>query len=412
MLESVKLQKRQSEIRQTLAELAAKESPNETEIRSMGDLDKEYQTNETRYRAALIAEDDERRDAKNDLETRSDREWSDMVAKFELRQVALNLDEGRALDGVTAEIVQEMRSTGGYRGVPVPFEALEQRAGETVSTGTPDPMNTRPIIERLFPASVAARLGVQSINVTQGSEAWPVATSGAVAGWAATEGGSIGDASAFATAEATLSPDQTLGAHMRITRKAMKQSGAGLEAAIRRDMAAAIGAELDRAVLNGSGASGQPLGIVTGAATYGITSTDMSAAAVSWAAFRAEVVAFMEANAISAASAIRLGLTPALWSDLDDTLVSGTAVSEWDRMVKHIPQGNIATTNTLGAGTAILTANVGGMAPAFVGLWGGVDVIRDPYSDAQSGGLRLTGLVTADVTVARGLQTRILTNFG
>ncbi len=412
MLESVKLQKRQSEIRQTLAELAAKESPNETEVRSMGDLDKEYQTNETRYRAALIAEDDERRDAKNDLETRSDREWSDMVAKFELRQVALNLDEGRALDGVTAEIVQEMRSTGGYRGVPVPFGALEQRAGETVSTGTPDPMNTRPIIERLFPASVAARLGVQSINVTQGSEAWPVATSGAVAGWAATEGGSIGDASAFATAEATLSPDQTLGAHMRITRKAMKQSGAGLEAAIRRDMAAAIGAELDRAVLNGSGASGQPLGIVTGAATYGITSTDMSAAAVSWSAFRAEVVAFMEANAISAASAIRLGLTPALWSDLDDTLVSGTAVSEWDRMVKHIPQGNIATTNTLGAGTAILTANVGGMAPAFVGLWGGVDVIRDPYSDAQSGGLRLTGLVTADVTVARGLQTRILTNFG
>ncbi len=412
MLESVKLQKRQSTIRQTLAALAAKESPDENEIRSMGDLDKEYQTNEIRYRAALIAEDDERRDAKNDLETRSDREWSDMVAKFELRQVALNLDEGRALDGVTAEIVQEMRSTGGYRGVPVPFEALEQRAGETVSTGTPDPMNTRPIIERLFPASVAARLGVQSINVTQGSEAWPVATSGAVAGWAATEGGSIGDASAFATAEATLSPDQTLGAHMRITRKAMKQSGAGLEAAIRRDMAAAIGAELDRAVLNGSGASGQPLGIVTGAATYGITSTDMSAAAVSWAAFRAEVVAFMEANAISAASAIRLGLTPALWSDLDDTLVSGTAVSEWDRMVKHIPQGNIATTNTLGAGTAILTANVGGMAPAFVGLWGGVDVIRDPYSDAQSGGLRLTGLVTADVTVARGLQTRILTNFG
>tara|TARA_E500000305_G_C4029093_1_gene243672 strand:+ start:6004 stop:7242 length:1239 start_codon:yes stop_codon:yes gene_type:complete len=412
MLESVKLQKRQSEIRQTLAELAAKESPNETEIRSMGDLDKEYQTNETRYRAALIAEDDERRDAKNDLETRSDREWSDMVAKFELRQVALNLDEGRALDGETAEIVQEMRSTGGYRGVPVPFEALEQRAGETVSTGTPDPMNTRPIIERLFPASVAARLGVQSINVTQGSEAWPVATSGAVAGWAATEGGSIGDASAFATAEATLSPDQTLGAHMRITRKAMKQSGAGLEAAIRRDMAAAIGAELDRAVLNGSGASGQPLGIVTGAATYGITSTDMSAAAAEWSAIRGEIVAFMEANAINSAGAVRLGLPPALWSTMDDAILSGTDSTQWDRLVRHVPESNIAITNTLGAGTAILTANVGGMAPAFVGLWGGVDVIRDPYSDAQSGGLRLTGLVTADVTVARGLQTRILTNFG
>lgn len=409
MLESKKLELRRSEIRQELSALAGNEKPGDDEIRKMDELDKEYRNAETRYRAALIAEDDERRDAAGDLETRDAKEWSAMMGNFELRQVALNLDEGRQLDGETAEIVQEMRNAGGYRGIPVPFEALEQRS--TVASGTPDPVNTRPIIDRIFPQSVAARLGVQSINVTQGSEAFPVATSGAIAGWAATEGGDVAAANPFATTEATLSPDWTLGAHMRITRKAMKQSGAGLEAAIRRDMASAIGAALDDAVLNGSGASGEPLGIVAGAATYGITDTDMAAAAADWAAFRAEVVAFMEANAINSASAVRLGLTPALWSGLDDTLISGTAVSEWERMTRHIPEGNIATTNTLGAGTAILTANVGGVAPAFMGLWGGVDVIRDVYSDAQSGGLRLTGLVTADVTVARAVQTRILSNF-
>lgn len=409
MLESVKLQKRQSEIRETLANLAGKDKPDETEIRSMGDLDKEYQTNETRYRATLIAEDTERRDAKGDLENRDAKEWSDMMGRFELRQVALNLDEGKALDGETAEIVAEMRHAGGYRGIPVPFEALEQRS--TVSSGTPDPVNTRPIIDRIFPQSVAARLGVQSINVTQGSEAFPVATSGAIAGWAATEGGDVAAANPFATTEATLSPDQTLGAHMRITRKAMKQSGAGLEAAIRRDMASAIGAALDDAVLNGSGVSGEPLGVIAGAATYGIASTDMTAAAAEWAAIRGEIVKFMEANAINSAGAVRLGLPPAIWSSMDDALLSGTDSTQWDRLVRHVPESNIAITNTLGAGTAILMANVGGVAPAFMGLWGGVDVIRDVYSDAQSGGLRLTGLVTADVTVARSVQTRILTNF-
>jgi hypothetical protein len=36
-------------------------------------------------------------------------------------------------------------------------------------------------------------------------------------------------------------------------------------------------------------------------------------------------------------------------------------------------------------------------------------LIRDPFSDAQSGGLRLTALTTADVTVARPAQIRILT---
>lgn len=412
MRQSVKLQKRQSEIRQQLADLAGKDNPTADETRSMDELDKEYQTNESRYRASLIAEDSERREAAGDLETRSDREWSEMVGKFELRQVALNLDEGRALDGATAEIVQEMRSSGGYRGIPVPYEALIEQRADTVSSGTPSPVNTRPIIDRLFPASVAAKLGVSSVNITQGSEEWPVATSGAVAGWAATEGGAVGDSTAFATAERSLSPDHTLGAHMRITRKAMKQSGAGLEAAIKRDMNAAIATALDTAIINGTGADGEPLGIIPGAATYGITDTDMSAATVDWAAFRAEVVAFMNANAISAASMVKLSLPPALWADLDDALITGTAVSEWDRLVKHIPEGNIANSAVLPTGTVILTANVNGLAPAFVGLWGGVDMIRDVYSDAQSGGLRLTGLVTADVTVARGLQTRILSNFG
>ena len=107
-----------------------------------------------------------------------------------------------------------------------------------------------------------------------------------------------------------------------------------------------------------------------------------------------------------------MAFEPAIWAELDDTLIAGTAVSEWDRLVKHIPAGNIALANQLDAGTAILTTSAGGVPPAFLGLWGGVDTIRDPISDAQNGGLRLTGLLTADVTVARGLQTRILTGIG
>ncbi len=409
MLESVKIARRQSEIRQALAELVGKENPTEDETRSMESLDAEYRTNETRYRAALVAEDSERREAGADLETRSDRQFADLVAGFEMRQVVFALNDGRALSGQTAEVVQEMRNAGGYRGIPVPFAALEQR--NTVSGDLPSPTQTRPIIDRLFPASVASRIGVQAINITQGSTEWPVATSGATAGWSTTEGGNVPNATTFQTVERMLSPDNTLGAHMRISRKAMKQTGEGLEQAVRRDMSAAIGAELDRAVLMGTGADGQPLGIVPGAATYGIASTAVGAAA-SWSAFRAEVVAFMQANAISAATGVNMAFDPEIWAELDDTLIAGTAVSEWDRLTKHIPAGNIALANQLAAGTSILTTSTGGIAPAFLGLWGGVDLIRDPYSDAQSGGLRLTGLVTADVTVARGSQIRILTGIG
>ena len=406
MLDSVKIQRRQSEIRQALAELAGAETLTEETRSKMDKLDQEYQDGERKFRAALIGEAEEREQAKGELETRSGTEWADMMGKFELRQVALALDEGKALDGATAEIIEEMRSAGGYRGIPIPYEALEQRAGETVSTGTPEPKTIRPIIDRIFPGSVAEKLGVQRIGIAQGETAFPVATSGAVFGWQTDELSNVGAANPYATSERSLTPDHTGGAQMVITRKALKQSGAGLEAAIRRDLNAVIGAELDRVVINGSGAAGEPLGIIPGAATYGITSTPVGAEA-SWAAFRAEIVAFMEANAITSPGGVNLAFDPAIWADLDEALISGTAVSEWDRLTKHV--GNPAISSIIPAESAILTANVGGIAPAYLGIYGGVDLIRDPFTKAGSGSLVLTGLVTADVTAPRGLQTRILT---
>lgn len=416
MLESVKIQRRQSEIRQALAGLVGKEKPDENEVRQIETLDLEFRQNETRLRGALIAEDTERREAGADLETRSDREWDELVGRFELRQVALALDEGRQLDGATAEIVQEMRSQGGYRGIPVPWAALELRAGETVASGTPDPIQTRPIIDRLFPDSVAARMGAQMINIDHGAIEWPVVTSSVTAGWADGETANVAGPTVFATTDRALKPEHNLGVMMKITRKALKQSGDALEQAVRRDMNGAMAVSLDKAIFLGTGANGQPLGVITGAGTYGITSTD-AAALASWAAFRAAVVRFITGNAADSPSAVRGLIRPELWSLLDDTLIEGTAVSEWDRLLKNIPASNIAMShNALAAPSgdpletqALLTTSAGGVAPIFVGVWGGVDLIRDPFSDAQSGGLRLTALTTVDVTVARPAQLELIT---
>lgn len=416
MLDSVKITRRQSEIRQQLAGLVGKDSPTEDETRSMETLDREYRANETRYRAALIAEDTERREAGADLETRNDREWGELVAGFELRQVALNLDEGRALDGRTAEVVTELRAKGGYRGIPVPWAALERRAGETVASGTPDPKVTRPIIDRLFPESVAAKMGAQLINVPSGLIEWPVVTSAVAAAWADGETADVGGPTAFATTDRAMNPNRTLGVQMKITRRTLLQSGPAIEEAIRRDMNSAIGQAMDAAIFLGTGANGQPLGVIAGYSTYGITATAIGAAAT-WAAFRAAVARFIGANAASGPSGVKLLLRPEVWSYMDGALIASTAVSEWDRMVAQIGAGNIVLgTNALAApsgsplaSSALLTTSAGGVAPIFAATWGAVDMIRDPFSDAKSGGLRLTGLVTADVTVARPAQLELLT---
>lgn len=417
MLESKKLELRRSEIRQELATLAAKPEPTEDEVRSMSSLDKEYQTAEVRYRAALIAEDEERREAGADLETRSEKEWSDMMGRFEMRQVALALDEGRALQGETAEIVTELRSQGGYRGMPIPWQALEIRAGETVASGTPDPIRTAPIIDRIFAETAAARMGARMVNIGTGEAEYPVTTSSVAAGWAATETGNVAGPTVYATTDRPLAPDNTLGITMKITRKSLKQSGAGLEQAVRRDMNGCISEAMDAAVFQGSGSSGEPTGIFTGASGWGITETGVDAAA-SWAAFRAAVVRFMTASAAGSPGAVKLLIRPEVYGDLDDTVFdSGSGLTEWDRLIRNIPMSNIvmspnalaAPTGSPSASKALLTTTTGGVPPIFVGTWGAIDLIRDPYSDAASGGLRLTALATMDVTVSRTAQLEVLT---
>lgn len=416
MLESVKIQRRQSEIRQALSELVSKSDLTEDETRSMTILESEYGQNETRYRAALISEDTERREAGAEMETRGDRQWSELVAGFEMRQVVLALDEGRQIDGRTAEVVAEMRNAGGYQGIPVPLEALEVR--NTVASGTPDPVTTRPIVDRLFANTAAQRMGAQFINIPQGITEWPVVTSAVAAGWAASETGDVAGPTPFTTVDRQLKPDNNFGVQMTLTRRAMKQSGAALEAAVRRDMNQAISVGLDAAVFQGSGASGEPLGVIAGASTYGITETALDAAPT-WAAFRSAVVRFMAANAANGPGDVRLAVRPEVWDSLDGAIFdAGSGMTEWERLTKNIPAGNVAiTTNALTApsgspleSNALLTTNAGGVSPIFTGLWGGVDVIRDPYSLAASGQLKLTGLLTADVVVSRPAQLEVITD--
>lgn len=418
MLESVKITRRQSEIRQALAGLVGKEHPSEDETRQMESLDSEYRANETRYRAALIAEDQERRDAKDKLEARSEKEFGELVDKFELRQVALALDEGRQLDGATAEVVSELRANGGYRGIPVPWGALEKRTGETVASDTPSPVATRPIIDRLFPNSVAARMGSSLINIDSGSVEYPVATAGATVGWQSSETGSVGSPQAYQTVDRPLTPDHTLGVQMKITRKALKQSGGALEQAVRRDMNSAMAQEMDRVVFMGTGAGGEPEGVITIAmfspSPFAVKEVN---AAASWSAIREVVVGFLTGNAATSASGLNLLIRPEVWSALDDALITDTAVSEWQRLTANIPVGSIVlSANALpdpdGSPTetvAVLTTSAGGVPPIFVGTWGAIDLIRDPYSDAASGGLRLTALATMDVTYSRGEQVAVMT---
>jgi hypothetical protein len=270
-----------------------------------------------------------------------------------------------------------------------------------------------PIIDRLFADSVASQMGGSVINIPHGEREWPGVTSSVTAGWATSETGDVAAPAAFATTDRAMAPDNTLGVQMKVTRKTLKQSGPAIEAAIRRDMQNAIRVKLDEAAFQGSGSSGEPLGIVSGASTYGITETAINGAA-GYSAFLGAFVRFMTANAATGPKSVSLLLRPEIFGGMDETFIEYTGLTEWDRLVGMVGK-LVLSSNALAAPSgspaeskALMTVNAGGVPPFFMGLWGGVDLVRDVYSDAASGGLRLTGLVTADLTVARPAQLEVL----
>lgn len=68
--------------------------------------------------------------------------------------------------------------------------------------------------------------------------------------------------------------------------------------------------------------------------------------------FRAAVVRFMAGNAAGSPDAVKVLIRPEVWAYMDELLISGTAVSQWDRMLANIPAANIImSTNALVAPT-------------------------------------------------------------
>ena len=115
-------------------------------------------------------------------------------------------------------------------------------------------------IDVLRNASSVMQAGARTLNGLSGDVKIPKKTAAASAAWIATEGGAATE-SEMTVGNVSMTP-KTLGAFTDVTRQLMIQSSMDVEALIRDDLAQAIALAIDLAGLEGSGASGQPTGIL------------------------------------------------------------------------------------------------------------------------------------------------------
>jgi HK97 family phage major capsid protein len=231
------------------------------------------------------------------------------------------------------------------------------------------------------------------LNGLSGDVKIPRKTAASSAAFISSEGGAAGE-SEFTVGSVSMSP-KTLGAFTDVTRQLMIQSSIDVENLIRNDLAQSMAIAIDDAALEGSGSSGNPTGITN---TSGINSVSLSSAA-----------APTFAEMVSMETSVRVD--NALLGDLA-YIVHPTNYGTLKTTEKASNTAQFVAVNDEINGYKVvvspqLTANnyvFGNFDDLLIGMFGGLDIVVDPYSNSSTGNVRIVALQSVDVAVRHAVS--------
>lgn len=291
-----------------------------------------------------------------------------------------------------------MRMLGGRRDLTV---GSATGGGNTVATD----LLSGSFIELLRNGMVLNAMGATFLTDLNGNIAIPSQTGTATAYWVA-ESGSPTE-SQQTVGQVTMTP-KTVGAYTDYSRRLLLQSSLDVEAFVRADLAAIIGLAIQDAALNGTG-SDQPTGILN-ASGIGAVVGGANGAAPTYENM-VDLAAQIEiANAsmgnlaylTNSKVASKLRKTPLLgntvgvptWTGSGDSAV----VAGYNARITNAMPSNLTKGTSVGVCSSIIFGN---WADLLIGMWGGLDIMLDPYSGATSGTKRVVALQDVDVTLRR-----------
>jgi len=231
------------------------------------------------------------------------------------------------------------------------------------------------------------------LNGLSGDVKIPRKTAASSAAFISSEGGAAGE-SELTVGNVSMSP-KSLGAFTDITRQLMIQSSIDVENLVRNDLAASMAIAIDDAALEGSGSSGNPTGITN---TSGINTVSLSSAA-----------APTFAELVSMETAIRVD--NALLGDLAYIVhPSNYGTLKTTEKATNTAQF-VAVNDEINGYSAVvspqLTANnyvFGNFSDLLIGMFGGLDITVDPFSQSSTGTVRIVALQSVDVAVRHAVS--------
>lgn len=373
MKKSQKLLLSISEKRQRLSELASKETLADAEAVEQREALAAIPKLEVEYRAAIEGEQSRvpTPDASQSAEFRG---LVDTVRLGRYLQAAV---EGNAIrDGAEFELRSELQLPADE----IPWVAIAPREETRADAVTPAPGTTAVVVEqalgRIFKDSVAAFLGVRFPNVSAGTHAYPVLSTGPTA--AAKAKGGDTDSVAGAYTIKSVTPTR-IAARFSFAAEDVALYPA-LEMDLRRDLSQAISDQLDQQVIVGGAAAPN----FTGSLLRATADPADPTAAITAATALGAIAGHLDGLLAKSFSDIRAVFGPKTVVKLA-TLFRNANVSETalDLINRLIGAGNIRTSGFLPAPDANIQKYIirlGDEQSAVAPSWGGVRVIRDNLS--------------------------------
>lgn len=310
-----------------------------------------------------------------------------------------------ALSGIEREYNDEIvKRTGKQpRGFYFPGTITRDIFNTTTAAGAKQVVVQPTFIDKLRNKTLLNQLGVTYLTNLVGQVKIPKKTANTAAYW-------VSEGNAVTASNPTMGQVEfnakTVGGYTDISRQLFNQTSLDVENLILEDLATTIAVDIDSKAFNGTGADGQPLGLLnnTNVAAIARASSD-NGKALSYAD-----IVHME-SVISAANADIATLNYVTNAVVRGKLkvtpkVDGYPLYVWSEDNKLNGYGAFASNQipsnlTKGTGTNLSAILFGNFADLVVGQWGTLDIQVDTTSLGTSGGVRIIALQDVDIQLRR-----------
>lgn len=332
------------------------------------------------------------------------------LKRYSLSRALLSTMPGSGIDaGYERELSKEVEKQYGRsaNGIYIPHDILTAKRDMNVATPTAGgnlvATNYMPgsFIELLRARALMMQLGVQTLDGLVGNVAISKQTGASTAYWVA-EGGDT-TPSDVTIGMINMSP-KTITGKTATTRQLLMQSNPSVDALLMNDLSKVLGLGIDKAIISGTGASNQPRGILN---TSGIGSVSCTAANGGFSFANAVKFETALETANYDASTCSYVMTPSIKGTAKSTeKVTGASAMVFEN--NEVNGYSAYSTMQMNANTVLF----GDFSEVILGLWGGLDLMLDPYAKADSAGLVVRAFQSVDIAIRHAAAFAASTDVG